>query len=440
MKPGAPRLALVAAVVAVLFWLPVITGPGSAASDQSAGQKDRLTVIFDDYTYDFEFRRALGYTLSGGADVNECLYTAKGITEGDDESWYSAWRATADRVRAIGESCLAAGRKVSAREAFCRASMYYRTTEFFLHGNPADPRILETWGLSRDSFRQAAALMDHPVEAVKIPYQGTTLPGYVMRPDDSLVPRKTLIVQTGFDGTGEELYFEVAFFALARGYNVLIFEGPGQGGPLREQHLYFRPDWEKVVTPVVDFALSRPEFDPNRLALLGISMGGYLVVRATAFEHRLTAVVANPGSCDLLEGQGPDQKEREVEGIKKYPDEVNKSLRQKMKTDVGLRWAMNNGMFTFGKSEPTGFILALAGYDLIDSAPLVRCPTLVIQSKDEQAYPGQAEQVYQALTCPKTLMPFTREDMASWHCQMGALAISNQRIFDWLDKTLAGDR
>ncbi|MBW2618971.1 MAG: alpha/beta fold hydrolase, partial [Deltaproteobacteria bacterium] len=357
-----------------------------------------------------------------------------------DESWYTEWWATADRVRAIGQSCLAAGHKVSAREAFCRASMYYRSAEFFLHGDPADPRILETWHLSRDSFRQAAALMDHPVEAVKIPYEDTFLPGYVMRPDDSLAPRKTLIVQTGFDGTGEELYFEVGFFALARGYNVLIFEGPGQGGPLRAQHLYFRPDWEKVITPVVDFALSRPEFDPKRLAILGISMGGYMVVRGAAFERRLTAVVANPGSYDLLEGRGHGQKEREVEGIRKHPEEANKALRQKMKTDAGLRWAMNNGMFTFGKSEPTGFILALAGYGLKDTAPLVRCPTLVIQSQDEQAYPGQAKQLYQALTCPKTLMPFTRKDMASWHCQMGALAISNQRIFDWLDKTLAGGR
>lgn len=78
-----------------------------------------------------------------------------------------------------------------------------------------------------------------------------------------LRPRKTLIVQTGFDGTAEELYFTRAVFALERGYNVLLFEGPGQGGALREQQLYFRPDWENVVTPVVDYLLARKDVDPK---------------------------------------------------------------------------------------------------------------------------------------------------------------------------------
>jgi alpha-beta hydrolase superfamily lysophospholipase len=89
------------------------------------------------------------------------------------------------------------------------------------------------------------------------------------------VKRPLLIVHTGFDGTGEELYFSTASFAVRRGYNVLIFEGPGQGGVIRTQKIPFRPDWETVVTPVVDYALSRREVDPRKIALMGISFGGY---------------------------------------------------------------------------------------------------------------------------------------------------------------------
>ncbi|WP_216855243.1 hypothetical protein [Paenibacillus alba] len=81
-----------------------------------------------------------------------------------------------------------------------RASNYYRTAEFFLHGNPTDPRILETWGKSRNTFRQAIQLMDTLVEQVEIAYEGTYLPGYFYRVDD--LQRPTLMVHGGFDSTG----------------------------------------------------------------------------------------------------------------------------------------------------------------------------------------------------------------------------------------------
>jgi alpha-beta hydrolase superfamily lysophospholipase len=90
--------------------------------------------------------------------------------------------------------------------------------------------------------------MDTPVEPVLIPYQETALPGYLYRPDDSPQPRPTLLVHGGYDSTGEELYLLVAAAAIQRGYNCLTFEVPGQGALIREQHLPFLGDWEKVVS------------------------------------------------------------------------------------------------------------------------------------------------------------------------------------------------
>ena len=397
---------------------------------------NEFKVVFMDTTYDFELRRALGYSVSGGADINECLYTARRIKEGDDESWYREWRATADRVMVIGEKALAAGKLVSAREAYLRASNYYRTAEFFLRAKLDDPRILETWRLSRDCFLKAAELIDHPVERVKVPWEGTTLPGYIMKPDKSNKPRKTLVVHTGFDGTGEELYFEVAFFALKRGYNVLIFEGPGQGAALREQGLYFRPDWEKVVTPVLDFAMKRRDIDPKRIALLGISMGGYLAPRAAAFEHRLAAVVANPGVHNLLDAKSaPTAQEKEK--TSEDPALINKGIREMMQTDSGFRWWIQHGMFSFGKKEPFDLVTALSEYHLDEVAGLIKCPTLVIVSENDHFHTTQAqEKLYDLIKAPKTLMRFTNAEMAGEHCQMGSVILSNQKILDWLDDTL----
>lgn len=75
--------------------------------------------------------------------------------------------------------------------------------------------------------------------------------------------------------------------AAKRGYVCLIFEGPGQGEMIVKQELPFRPDWEKVVTPVVDFAVKLPGVDANRLAIIGFSMGGMLVPRALTFEKSI---------------------------------------------------------------------------------------------------------------------------------------------------------
>ena len=431
------RVSTMAKHVLLGLLLPMFLAAPLQAGEKPSGKGwKRQNIVFKDVSYDFELRRALGYALSGGADLNECLVTAHAIKEGDGDSWYREWSILASRLHGAAEDALAQGKHASAREAFLRASNYYRAAEFFLHANPADPRIVKTWKLSRDTFRQGARLMDHPVETVRIPYENTTLPGYILRPDQSMQPRKTLIVQTGFDGTGEELYFEVAFFALQRGYTVLIFEGPGQGGALREQHLYFRPDWEKVVTPVVDFALARKEVDPKRVALLGISMGGYLAPRGAAFEHRLAALIANPGSYDMFGQHMPSP--QEWKGMEEAPEQTNAALRKNMREDIGFRWWINNGMFTTDKKTPLDFMLFWREFTMKGLAAGITCPTLVIVSDGDHFMSKGAEtKLYNELTCPKTLMRFTHAEAATEHCQVGAMGVANQRILDWLDDTLA---
>jgi hypothetical protein len=69
------------------------------------------------------------------------------------------------------------------------------------------------------------------------------------------------------------MHGEGARAGVERGWNVLAFDGPGQYGPIHRERLPFRPDWEKVVTPVVDFALTLPGVDPEKIALMGVSFG-----------------------------------------------------------------------------------------------------------------------------------------------------------------------
>ena len=154
-------------------------------------------------------------------------------------------------------------------------------------------------------FHQGCKAFSIPRGINRIPYeQGTTLPGYFYhyskkdsaynnedrktsgKEPEKKLSRPVFIAHGGFDSTLEELYFSAAAPALERGYNCLTFEGPGQGGVIRKLGIPFRYDWEKVVTPVIDYAISRKEefgIDVNRIALMGMSMGGYLAARAAAF-------------------------------------------------------------------------------------------------------------------------------------------------------------
>jgi alpha-beta hydrolase superfamily lysophospholipase len=169
-----------------------------------------------------------------------------------------------------------------------------------LMGAPVDPRLVASCTQQTGAFRRGAALLAIPPDVLEIPYEGTTLPGYFLRAGPDPAPRATVILTGGYDGTAEELYFSNGAAALARGYNVLAFDGPGQGAALLLQGLVLRPDWENVVTPVRDYVLSRPDVDPARVALIGLSLGAHLARRAASAEHRLAACIADCGSYDLF--------------------------------------------------------------------------------------------------------------------------------------------
>jgi hypothetical protein len=252
---------------------------------------------------DFEFMTevVLGAAAYRASEAGEVLATAARIKDGDYGSWVREWEATADRVRAAATASEDAGHAVSAREAYLRASTYYFNAAFFVVGTGDGDRLPQLWRTHRDCFERAATLFDPPFQRVAIPYVDTTLEGWFFAAAASGGRRPLAILNNGSDGTVTDMWVQGAAAGIERGYNCLTFDGPGQGQALFEQGLHFRPDWEAVVTPVVDYALTREGVDPDRIALLGVSQAGYWVPRAVAFEHRIAAAVADPGVVDVAE-------------------------------------------------------------------------------------------------------------------------------------------
>lgn len=407
----------------------------------------RALLFPDDQQFWFETLRVFGHASYGGADFGEVVATATQITPGDYDSWHDAWLATAERVAADAARSEAAGHLVSARDAHLRAATYYRSAEFFLHGNPTDPRIAYAYHQNVAHFRAAARLFQPAIEPVEIPYEGTVLQGYFYRVDDSGTPRPTLLAHNGFDGAAEEMHFCGAAAGVERGYNVLVFDGPGQPSAIHDKGLPFRVDWENVVGPVLDYLATRPEADLDRVALLGLSLGGMLAPRAAAFESRLAAVIAVDGvydaAADVL-GQFPVELD-EARRLVRAEDapEVDALLDAAIKENPTIRWATSHGQYVTGTSTPRQFLAAYLDFNLRDGiAEKISCPTLVCSAADDLFFGGnervapQPQQLFEHLTGPKTLLEFTAEQGADAHCHIGAQRLAMARIFDWLDETL----
>ena len=384
-----------------------------------------------DASHHYELLRLIGHTYYGGADVNEVLQIADAIAPGDDEGWYRELNAAALRVKAAGDASLMRGHKRSAAQSYLRASMYFFFADFYLHGNPADTRILETSRASRTCFMAASHHLDYLITRVEIPYELTTLPAYVVKRRDSTGPRPTLICHSGFDGTKEEVVIWNGFGAAERGYTVIVFEGPGQGEVIREQGLTFRPDWEAVLKPVVDFAVSRDDVDSSRIALMGISLGGVLAPIAAAKEPRLRAMIANGGLYkfyDLIRSLYPKE-------IPTDEKQIAAIIIESKKANTSLRWLMNHGKLVFGFDGYLDFLKIAERYEAVDAGKIT-CNCLILDADKEGFFEGQPKRLFDKLTCPKTLMKLTNGMAAGEHCQAGAESIGSQKIYDWLDEAM----
>jgi hypothetical protein len=388
---------------------------------------------------DAQALRALGAAPYEGSDVGEVLHAVASVRGTDLGSWHAAWTAQADRVLELADAELAAGRAESARRAVFRACTYDRTAGGMLMGTPVGPRLVASYRRQTESFRRGAALLPMPPELVAIPYEGTTLPGYFLRATDDPSPRRTVILVNGYDGTAEELYFWSGAAALARGYHVLMFDGPGQGSVLLEQGLVMRHDWEAVVTPAVDHLLQRPEVDGSQLVLIGLSLGGHLAPRAASYEHRLAACIADCGSFDMSTAATERIPGPLRDGLDDPGGIRGRALRGilgRVAASPTRGWAVRRGMMVHGVDSPADYVRALRDYTLAGHADKISCPTLVCNAEGDDIS-ASAPQLVAALTCPHDFITFTAADGADDHCEVGARQLYHARTFGWLDDVLA---
>lgn len=404
-------------------------------------QKSFLSLLpFKDPAFQFQCLWRFGNIASGGGDFGEMMTAAREVKDNDHNSWHRPWFSMAEHTAAAASKYLENGKAVSAQAAFLRAVSYYRTSEVYLPAN--DPRVVTTWKKGRDCFLKAAELSDGLIKFMEIPFEDTTLPAYWIRVDKSGRKRPLLIIQTGLDGTAEDLYFIIAQYALKRGYNCLIFEGPGQGEMIRVKNKPFRFNWETVVTPVVDFALKLPEVEESRTALIGYSMGGYLVPRAMAFEHRIKYSIVDSGVFSVFDGLMTKFPAEVKASIDKDSAEkkINRIVLEERKKLSDIDQFIRQMLWTFNADSPFQLFRKLKQYSMHDSIEKIRCDMLVVNSVNDQVAGSfaQSKKFFSALKSPKTYLEFSDAEGGQFHCQIGAPMASSERILNWLDDRFAG--
>ena len=309
-------------------------------------------------------------------------------------------------------------------------------------GRPPDERLIASNARQTELFRRAGALMAVPPETLEIPFEDASLPGYFFKASADDGRRATVVLVGGYDGSAEELYFFNGAAALARGYNVLAFDGPGQGSALLQRNMKLRPDWENVLGAVLDCALAREEVDPERVAVIGLSLGAHLAARAASGEHRLAACVADCGAYDLFDAllaRLPGPLARGVAGGRARPRSITAALMRQMMRRPTAGWGLRRGLLVHGAEDPLELIDSMREFTLRGRAGDIRCPTWVCNAEQDDIG-ASAPELVAALSCEKEFVQFKTAEGAGDHCEQGARMLYHARSFGWLDARLEPQR
>jgi alpha-beta hydrolase superfamily lysophospholipase len=400
--------------------------------------------LFDDPLQDEFAQWPLGLLGSAGGAVGEVGAIAASMTAPDDETYVQAWIDAADRHVDEAGTARQAGRMHLALGHELRAASFYEVGIHMLYGAPVDPRLTATFDRLTQAFERAMELRDPAGEPLSISFEGHKMPGYFLRATDAGEGerRPVVICTNGYDATMADMYLAMAIDICGRGYHCVVFDGPGQGAMLVRDGVTLIPDWERVVTPVVDALLARDDVDHSKVVLQGWSLGGYLAARAATAEHRLAACVLDPPNGNLMDGvpqlaRRLGLSQEAAAALPTISDQDQTTLMTVIAANAGLRWKfVQRGFWVNGVADLRGYLESCSTYTIEGRTGDIRCPTLATSAQGDPIA-AQAQRFLDRLSCPTTLIAFTSAEGAGDHCELMNRWLANQRILDWLDETLA---
>lgn len=373
-----------------------------------------MTIEFshwpENYGKSFQVTKILGVASLGFADVTEIFEACKRIDPNVDETWVREWLATAEAVERHGRQAEAVGNWYAARDAYSRACNYTRTAEFMVKDDEAEKvRLIRK---SIELFERAGQYFDVRPEKVQVPYEDVLLDGYFFSPRWVDGPRPTLFALNGGEEHSTENYFNLGPAFIESGYNFFVYDQPGTSLSLYEKGKTRRADSEAFHSRAIDFLLTRPEVDPNKIVVFGESFAGYDSLRFASFDRRIAAVISDGGT----------HKFDWAAMLKWMPPSL---------AAHGLRILGAKTLDEFANDPKFA-------YDLEGILHQIECPLLIVHGAEEALV--QPNPLWQALTNyeqagskSKTFLPLEERRLGGLeHCQVDNKHVTREVVLNWL--------
>ncbi len=387
--------------------------------------------MFMYFPTNYVWSMAVVATLNNGGYIDDvdraCRPVLDASRRGDDagtEDLFAAWNAVADHLINSAEDDVTAGHRIGAGEKFYRASLYVSQAERLQ--SPTWTGRTDAYYKSITLLRKHVELSRAPLTLVEIPYEGSTLPGYLYhadRDDDS--PTPVVIQWNGLDSTKEMMYYSGFPQMLARrGISTLMVDTPGSGEALRMRGLTARPDTEAWARACVDFLETVEHVDNGHVGLVGWSLGGYFAPRAAAFEDRIKLVVAWGANHNWAEVQQSRRRHEGENPVPHYWDHV--------------RWVWD-------ATDMDDFLEKTKNVHLHGIAERITVPLLITHGINDRQIPVKyAHQTFQqAINSPKReLRLFDESEGGAEHIGIDNMPYVAAFIADWVAQTfgeLSGD-
>ena len=314
-----------------------------------------------------------------------------------------------------------------------RAAHYLRTAEFYMKFD--DPQKQEYRKKFISLMREHFCIDDR--EHYLIPYEEGMMSTYRFTPKN---PKGTFVVFGGFDSYVEEM-FKTILTMKESGFDVVFFDGPGQGATLEDYQIPMTHEWEKPVKAVMDY------FKLDDVTVIGISLGGYLAIRAAAYDERIKRVVTDDVCVDFFETllrQFPPKSRKLITFFVAHKNSFHAAIMNGLigklaKKSLMLEWGIAQGMHVMGTKTPYEFLRKCTFFNTFEVSPFVQQDVLLMGGQEDHYIPlHQFFDQGKILTNVRSLTSrlFTRREMAQNHCQLGNVGLSVKVIVNWVEQTV----
>ena len=388
------------------------TSAAAPRPDQRMAQKYR----FDDPNMDLFFMAALSWGPAGGLDIGQAHYIASTITDGDADSWIHAFENYGDSQNALADTWKQRGWKLNAGEARLKAFASYRSAWQF--AAPGET-FAALYAKHKRAFAAAMAELEMPATFFAAAYAGKQLPGVYFQNPKKDAP--VVLVIGGADTCFEDLFLTCGRSLLSRGYSVALADLPGQGIN-QASGLYWEAEAEKPIASVIDVLVDRFGAQPGRIALMGLSLGGFFAARAAGHEKRIAAVMAStpfPDPAHL------------------FALSVKHAMAAPGTPSVAATRSYQSSLWKAGAKTPEEFIARTAGMKA--DASLVTLPFLsILGAGDSPVFAAQAKAWHRDIPSKrKTFVLLDAQTGADGHVQVNNRLRLVQECAGWLGEIFA---